>query len=54
MVKVINKDTENLIRIFPSAKAVQKQLGFSDANIGKCCKGQRKTAYGYIWKYLEV
>ena len=49
-----NKDTENLIRIFPSAKAVQKQLGFSDANIGKCCRGQRKTAYGYIWKYLEV
>ena len=49
-----NKDTENLIRIFPSTKAVQKQLGFSDANIGKCCRGQRKTAYGYIWKYLEV
>ena len=49
-----NKDTGNLIRTFPSAKAVQKQFGFSDANIGKCCRGQRKTAYGYIWKYLEV
>lgn len=34
-----------------AAKAVGRPAG--DSNICKCCKGERRTAYGYIWTYLE-
>lgn len=30
---------------------VEKQFGFNHSNIIKCCKKERKTAYGYIWRY---
>lgn len=36
---------------YPSAKEVQRQLGFSDTYIGYCCKGKFKQAYGYKWSY---
>ena len=26
---------------------------FANSNIVNCCKGKRKTAYGYKWKYKE-
>lgn len=25
----------------------------SDGHISSCCKGQQKTAYGYVWRYIE-
>jgi hypothetical protein len=31
---------------------VEKVLGYANANIVKCCKGIRPTAYNFIWKYL--
>lgn len=39
-------------KIYPSAKEVQRQLGFSQGNISMCCNGKRKQAYGYTWKYV--
>lgn len=39
------------IREWPSLSEIQRQLGFFESNICKCTLGQRKTAYGYIWKY---
>lgn len=27
--------------------------GFNEGHIAECCRGERKTAYGYIWKYSE-
>lgn len=41
----------NFIRSFPSTKEIERQLGFANNNIGACCNGKRKTAYGFIWKY---
>ena len=45
----------NYIKTFPSAKEaarfIQKPKGVS--HITDVCKGRRKTAYGYIWKYAE-
>lgn len=32
---------------------VERELGYEQGNISKCCNGRRKTAYGYIWKYAE-
>ena len=43
----------NLIAEFPSTMEVERKLGFLNSNIGLCCRGKYKQAYGYIWKYKE-
>lgn len=40
----------NLIQVWPSTIEVQRQLGYSQSNISKCCQGKRKTANGFIWR----
>ena len=55
-VIMIDKDTNEPIKIFPSMRAASMYLiGSTDGNghIGAVCKGKRKTAYGYKWKLYE-
>jgi len=35
---------------YPSIREAQRQTGFDQANISTVILGQRKTAYGFIWK----
>ena len=39
-----------LIKIWPSAMEVKRQLGYSNSVICNCCAGRNKTSYGYKWK----
>ena len=41
--------------IFEAIKYAQEYVGCSprEGNIVKCCKGDRKTAYGYTWRYAD-
>ena len=41
-----------LVKIWPSAKEVERQAGFHRGIICKAAKGNYKTAYGFIWKYV--
>ena len=41
----------HLIYDFPSAHEAQRQMGFAQQNISKCCLGKRKSHKGYIWRY---
>ena len=41
-----------LIKIWPSTMEVQRQTGFSQGNISEAANGNRKTAHGFIWKYV--
>lgn len=41
------------VKEWPSAKDVESELGFGHQNISKCLKGKIKSAYGYVWKYLN-
>ena len=50
----IDKDTLEVIKEWPSAHEVERQLGYSNASISQCCNGKRNTASGYKWKYKEV
>lgn len=50
----------NHIRSFPSTKTAAESLGKvtstskgATSHISDVCKGKRKTAYGYIWKFAE-
>lgn len=42
----------NFIKEYKSSCDAERQNeGMYSGNIRKCCKGQFKTAFGYIWKY---
>lgn len=43
----------NLIKIWKSQTEAQRVLGIPQANIFKVCSGQRKSAGGYKWQYIE-
>lgn len=43
----------NLVQQFDSLTDAANITGINCANIGQVCNGKRKTAGGYIWKYLE-
>lgn len=42
-----------LVKEYPSTHDVERQLGYAQSHISKCCNGKRKTAYGYIWSYIK-
>lgn len=44
---------DKLIKIWQSTIEVQRQLGYYHSSIGAVARGERKTAYGYVWKYVE-
>lgn len=49
--KVAQYDLEgNLINLWDSASEAQRTLKIG--NITKCCRGERKTSYGFAWKYI--
>ena len=39
--------------VYPSTMEVERQLGFAQSHISMCCRGKRKTAYGFHWKYVS-
>lgn len=46
-----NKDLEP-IAIYSCSMSVSEKLHIDNSEIGKVCKGRKKTAGGYQWKYL--
>jgi group I intron endonuclease len=41
----------NWVADYPSAMHAKKATGISNCSIAACCKGQLKSAGGFIWKY---
>ena len=41
----------NLLKEYPSIRQVERETGFANQNIVKCCKGKYEQAYGFKWKY---
>ena len=54
-IKVVqlDKDTNELIKIWNSAMEAQRECGFANNDINKCCRGKYKTHKGYKWMYYE-
>lgn len=42
----------DLIKVWNCAADVQRELNIPKSNLCKCCKGERKTAGSYKWKYV--
>lgn len=43
-----------LDKAYKSTVQASKDLHIDSSSIAKCCRGERKTAGGYHWKYIEV
>ena len=41
-----------LVKVWPSTMEVQRQTGFSQGAVSEVANGNRKTAHGFIWKYV--
>ena len=41
----------DFIKEWKSAITIERELGYSATCISQCCLGNRKQAYGYIWKH---
>lgn len=51
---VVQKSLQGeVIKIWPSAKEIQRVLGYSHGNICDCCNNKFKYRYGYLWQYTE-
>lgn len=48
-----DKETGIFIDLWRSSKQIKRALGFEDAAIRKCCGGGLKSAYGYIWRFVQ-
>lgn len=53
--KVLQFTLDNeFVAEYPSLSEAKRKLKkTSDNCIGGCCRGERRTAYGFIWKYKE-
>lgn len=49
----IEIDTDKIIKIWDRIKFASDELGIAATHITRVCKGKRKTAGGYKWKYKE-
>ena len=43
----------NLIKVWQSTREVERQLCFDHSTVSKAAQGKYKTAYGYVWKYID-
>ncbi len=50
-VKQINKDTDEVIKVFDSIKDAAISTGSNNTSIIHCCSGKYNTANGYKWTY---
>lgn len=41
------------IRDWVSSKEVERQCGYNRSNICACCRGTRRYAYGFVWKFKD-
>lgn len=41
------------VKEWENVRCVQRELGFNSGNLTQCCRGNKKTVGGFIWKYKE-
>ncbi|MBR2372058.1 MAG: hypothetical protein IKA90_04215, partial [Clostridia bacterium] len=52
-VEMIDKNTNKVIQTFESVSEASRQTKINAPNITMICKGMRKYAGGYIWRYVK-
>lgn len=44
----------NLIKVWNTVLSIEKELGFCESSIRRCCYAKIKQCYGYIWSYDKL
>ena len=52
-VKMIDINTNEIVKIFDSISEASRQMSISSGNIGSVLKGYRKHTKGFYWEYIE-
>ena len=52
IVAMINKETNKIIKVFNGTREAGRFLNKTHQHIQEVCQGKRKSAYGYLWKYI--
>ena len=52
-VEMVDKQTKNVVGVFNSMKEASETLSICKEQISAVCRGKRKTAGGYIWRYKQ-
>lgn len=52
-VNMIDKNTNTILKTFNSMKIAGKEMGIHKEQISSVCRGLRKTAGGYFWRYAK-
>lgn len=42
-----------ILHFYKSASEADKAIGLTRGHVSRCCRGERETAGGFIWKYAE-
>lgn len=53
-VNMFDKSTGELLATFPSLREAKRVTGIANTHISACCLGKRKSAGGFVWKYLPT
>ena len=53
-VQMIDINTGDVIREFVSVAEASRIMHISHGNISAACRGERRQASGYLWKYCEI
>ena len=51
-VQMLDKSTGELLASFPSTREAERVTGTAQQNISSCCNGKKKSAGGYVWRYI--
>lgn len=43
-----------LIKIWYGIKLIERELGFNNTAISRCCRNKQKTAYGFRWEFIDI
>lgn len=52
IVAMIDKETNKIIKVFNGTREAGRFLNKTHQHIQEVCQGKRKSAYGYLWKYI--
>lgn len=51
-IAMCDKNTKEIVKVFPSARVAEKYVKTNYKNISAVCHGKRPSAGGYVWKFV--
>lgn len=52
-IEMIDRQSLQVIRTFYSSAQASREIGVTQAHVGACCRGKRKSSNGYYWRWAQ-